>query len=221
MGSIFGKDKSKSVTKNLAYDSLNSSFSPLFGEATGAASKISQLLSGDATGLEAYKRATGFDATANRGARGIMGTGAARGLLRSGSTGMALQNYGQEISNQYSNNYLAQLLGLGNMGLQAGQLVGGAGQTTTSTSTKKPGLTGLLGALPAGAAASDRRLKKHVTKVSELSSGIGVYEYHYIDGTGPFIGVMADEVAKVQPEALGPTVHGYMTVDYSKLEKVG
>lgn len=33
------------------------------------------------------------------------------------------------------------------------------------------------------------------------------------------IGVMADEVAKLQPEALGPTVDGFATVDYAKLRE--
>ena len=34
----------------------------------------------------------------------------------------------------------------------------------------------------------------------------------------PDRGVLADEVAEIQPEAMGPRVNGYMTVDYSKLE---
>jgi hypothetical protein len=71
--------------------------------------------------------------------------------------------------------------------------------------------------------ASDRRLKKNVAKVGALKDGLGVYEFEYRDGKrfgeGRFRGVMADEVEKLRPWALGPKIDGeYHSVDYSKLE---
>lgn len=146
MSSIFGGSKSRSKSSNRAFDSINQSFSPLFGQATGAADKISALLGGDASGFNAYKDATGFDFLTEEGSRGITGNAAARGLLRSGSTGKAIANYGNQMQNQYASQYLNQLLGLGNMGLAAGGLVTQAGQTSESSGKNKPGLGGLIGA---------------------------------------------------------------------------
>jgi len=93
--------------------------------------------------------------------------------------------------------------------------------------TKGPGLgTTIAGGLASGAGAalvaSDRRLKKNIAKVGALDDGLGVYEYEYTDerfGKGRFRGVMADEVAKLRPWALGPKIDGeFASVDYSKLE---
>jgi len=71
-----------------------------------------------------------------------------------------------------------------------------------------------------GIAASDRRLKKNIFKIAEMLNGLNVYQYRYTNNEGPHIGVMADEVMLIQPEAMGPTIDGYMTVDYGKLEGV-
>ena len=220
MSGIFGGSKQRSSSSNRAYDSINASFSPLFGQSTSAANQIQALLGGDASGFEGYKRATGFDAMAEQGARGITGSGAARGLLRSGSTGKALQGYGQNIQNQFANQYIQQLLGLGDMGLKAGGLVAGTGQTSTSSGRSKPGISGLIGQGISAIAASDKRLKKNIFKVGTTKDGLSIYQYRYIDNSGPYIGVMAQEVAKKKPEALGPVVDGYMTVDYGKIEGV-
>lgn len=66
---------------------------------------------------------------------------------------------------------------------------------------------------------SDRRLKTDIMRVGRLDNGLRVYSYRYKTG-GPFmIGVMADEVASVVPEAYikGGAGNGYDAVDYSKL----
>lgn len=156
MSKIFGgsKQKSQSQSINRAFDSINAAFSPMFGQASGAAGQIQALLGGDASGFNAYKDATGFDFLTEEGSRGITNNKAARGLLRSGSTGKALANYGNQMQNQYAQQYINQLLGLGNMGLQAGSLVAGAGQVSESTSSSrsKPGLGGFLGKIGAGIA---------------------------------------------------------------------
>jgi len=66
---------------------------------------------------------------------------------------------------------------------------------------------------------SDRRMKTHITPVGRLDNGLTVYSYQYKFG-GPFmLGVMADEVAVLKPEAYvkGGGGGGYDAVDYSKL----
>jgi hypothetical protein len=119
---------------------------------------LSKLLSGDASGFNSYKDATGFNQLLQEGSRGITGNAAAGGLLRSGGTGKALVNYGNTMQNQYAGNYMQQLLGLSGLGLNAGQLIAGAGDVreAKSSSKEKPGLgkfigTALTGGVGAGA----------------------------------------------------------------------
>jgi hypothetical protein len=62
---------------------------------------------------------------------------------------------------------------------------------------------------------SDPRLKDNVVRVGTHSLGIGIYTWIYKWGQKA-IGVMADEVALVKPEAVGNRL-GFMTVDYGRL----
>lgn len=64
---------------------------------------------------------------------------------------------------------------------------------------------------------SDRRLKKNIKRVGTHRLGIGIYEFDYIRG-GHAIGVMADEVRLVRPDAVLRDASGYDMVDYSKLD---
>lgn len=63
--------------------------------------------------------------------------------------------------------------------------------------------------------ASDRRLKTNVTRIGTHKTGIGIYSYT-IFGQHK-IGVMADEVRTVRPEAVVRHKSGYDMVDYAKL----
>lgn len=219
--SIFGgsEQKSQSNQYNRSYEDISNAFGGLTGAASGAGQSIAALLGGDATGFNKYKQATGFDATAEAGSRGITGNAAASGLLRSGSTGKGLQAYGNMLQNQASSSYLDKLLGLGGMGLQAGSLISGAGNVGQSNSSgyEKPGIGKFLGSIAAGAAASDRRLKDNIKHIYTMPDGLKAYQFTYKGSDDKHIGVMADEVAVLRPEALGPIVDGYATVNYDKI----
>lgn len=81
---------------------------------------------------------------------------------------------------------------------------------------------GFLGGLASlGGAAitkwSDRRLKQNISLVGRMANGLGIYSYNYLWSQSPELGVMADEVAAICPEALGPMVHGFATVNYGAL----
>ena len=62
---------------------------------------------------------------------------------------------------------------------------------------------------------SDRRLKSNIVQVGTHPLGIGIYEYDIFGNRER--GVMADEVAKVMPDAIVPHESGYMMVNYGKL----
>lgn len=97
------------------------------------------------------------------------------------------------------------------------QASGGYG---TSTTTAKPALGPMLAQAAAAAAqayaASDRRLKRNVEKIGKLRDGLNVYRWIYVWGEKAH-GVMADEVERLRPWALGPTINGYATVNYGAL----
>ena len=62
---------------------------------------------------------------------------------------------------------------------------------------------------------SDRKLKKDIKLVGTLENSINVYEFEYIWGGERTVGVMADEVEKLYPEAVTTHPNGYQSVDYS------
>jgi hypothetical protein len=84
------------------------------------------------------------------------------------------------------------------------------------------GMGGTLGgaALKYGGGAalfSDRRLKTDISRVGSLDNGLAVYAYRYKGETAFQIGLMADEVEGLHPEAVltvGP--HELKMVDYAK-----
>ena len=63
---------------------------------------------------------------------------------------------------------------------------------------------------------SDQRLKRNIVKLGTRPDGLGVYEFEYIWGGGRQIGLMAQEVQGVYPDAVGEA-GGYLTVNYSKV----
>lgn len=220
MGGIFGKrGRSSSTSENVNNDLIKSSFGGSMAATGDSISALQALLGGDASGFRKFTDAIDLSGQAEYGSRGITGNAAAKGLLRSGSTGKALVNYEQMLENQASDQYMNRLLGVGNLGLGAGGLVAQAGQRSQSSQREggKSGFGNFLGNAAVLAAGSDERLKTDITPVGKNRDGLTVYQYMYKDGSGPFIGVMAQEVAEVKPEALGPVVNGYMTVDYSKV----
>jgi len=71
---------------------------------------------------------------------------------------------------------------------------------------------------------SDIRLKENIKAVGYLPNGLPVYEYEFkpefkhIGGEGKHIGVMAQEVEKVMPEAVVEHPDGYKMVNYGALQ---
>lgn len=220
MGGIFGgRSKEKSESGNYAYGVINNATAgsiPAMGQSTNL---LRSFLGGDRSGVDAYKEAMGYNPAMEAAGRGVTANAAARGILNSGATGKNLLRVGSQINDQYNDQYLDAINKLFLQGQGAGALLANAGQYSKSNKTGE-GKSGLGNALSLGAQflmASDRRVKENIVKLYEEPDGLGVYEYNYKWDKTPRIGVMADEVAKLRPEALGPKLNGYMTVDYGKL----
>jgi hypothetical protein len=104
----------------------------------------------------------------------------------------------------YYTNPLAGALG----GALAGAQI--AGMTGLMGTGAGAGVGALLGLL------SDRRFKTDIERIGVLDNGLGVYRYRYKAGGPVHIGVMADEVKAVKPEAI-ITIDGVDYVDYGRL----
>ena len=83
------------------------------------------------------------------------------------------------------------------------------------------GLGGTLGsaALKYGGGAllfSDRRLKKDIHRVGKLDNGLPVYLFTYKGDDTPMIGLMADEVERIHPEAVIENARGFKMVRYDQ-----
>lgn len=63
---------------------------------------------------------------------------------------------------------------------------------------------------------SDRRLKQDIRRVGRTFDGLGIYVFRYVGEPTFQMGVMAQEVLAVRPEAVGER-NGYFVVDYARI----
>ena len=106
------------------------------------------------------------------------------------------------------------------LNLLSGSTTTGSGTSSGTTKTYDPWGTAsnvLNAAGTAMMAFSDRRLKTDVEKIGEREDGLGVYAFRYLWSPVRYIGVMAQEVLKVKPEAVIHTPSGFMAVNYGAL----
>lgn len=64
---------------------------------------------------------------------------------------------------------------------------------------------------------SDIRAKRDIVAVGRLDNGIGIYRYRYRGHDQAYVGVIAQEVAQIVPEAVAVGEDGYLRVDYARL----
>jgi hypothetical protein len=86
---------------------------------------------------------------------------------------------------------------------------------TTCTIKRKP--NGNCEAPHTISISSDRRLKRDVVLLTRRRDGIGIYRYRYLWSDTVYVGVMAQEVAAVRPDAVMRHADGFMRVNYARL----
>jgi hypothetical protein len=160
-------------------------------------------------------------------------TGMTSGInLSQQNSNQAFTNFQDQLRQQAQTNRLALTgpaisngLGLSSIGGGNGALSAldsSRGRTSDSSGYNGGQVIQGLGALGSGigalAALSDRRLKTDIKKVGVLDSGIGLYTYRFkgADKTR-HVGVMAQEVEKVLPEAVVDAGLGFKAVRYDKV----
>jgi hypothetical protein len=105
--------------------------------------------------------------------------------------------------------------------------VGGQSESTTSLPRRSlgagdvlGGAAGLAGILGMMGVFSDERVKEDIQPVGETYEGLPIYTYKYKWGGPTHMGVMAQEVEQVHPEAVG-NIGGVKTVRYDLLGMLG
>jgi polysaccharide biosynthesis/export protein len=68
-----------------------------------------------------------------------------------------------------------------------------------------------------GAFLSDARLKRDITPIAKRENGLQLYRYRYVWSDTLYVGVLAQEVLEVAPNAVSRGADGYLRVDYARL----
>ncbi len=142
------------------------------------------------------------------------GLGAAGSALEGGmAAGRGVQaGYGQALTGY--GNLMGNYTSLGNTSMSA---------SAANTGAMFGALGSAVGVGAGLAIKSDRRFKQNIVAVGQLASGIKVYSFEYkpefreSGEEGTFIGVMAQEVEPIIPEAVITREDGYKLVNYSML----
>ena len=138
---------------------------------------------------------TGAQQAALQGAQAQMAAGQVQQQTQQAQDTAQYQQFLQERGYPFQ---VAQFLA--NIAMGTGAL---SGSTTSGTSTSPGGFF------------SDKRLKDDVKEIGETHDGQPIYSYKYKGDDRTQIGLMAQDVEKKHPEAVG-VMGGYKTVDYKK-----
>lgn len=211
----FGGDRSGVVAANLARQQAlgtAQTMNPIYKQAYDQALATAQQQQGVGLGAAQANRQNVQQAAQ---LFGNLGTGAqqaglagAQAQLQAGQAQQQTEQAGkQAMYNQFMQEQgypfqVAQFLA--NIATGTGAL---SGNTTagTSTTTTQGG----------GGFFSDERLKENIKKVGETNDGQPIYRYNYKGDPRTQIGLLAQDVEKDHPEAVG-LAGGYKTVDYKK-----
>jgi hypothetical protein len=189
---------------------------------------------GQEDAFQKYLQSGDYEFTTKQGMEAINQNMAAKGLLNSGSTLKALTQWGQDNAMKYRENYMDRLLQSAGIGAGVmGNLMGASNNSSEQIGQlraqkaegKASGVGNFLnfGLGVAGLIPSDERLKKDKERIGSIKvdgKTIGLHAYRYKGEPSTAvkrIGVMAQEIAKKVPRALGPKVGNFMSVDYKEL----
>lgn len=205
MSGAFGGDRAGLERANLSRQQtlgMSQAINPLYSQAyqSGVQTAAGQqgVISADlqrklAAGQQMAGLGTGAQGAALQGAQQQLAAGTAEQQTQQADLTARYQQFLQQQGFPYQ-----QAQFLANIAMGTGAL---SGSTTT---TQQP--SGFF---------SDRRLKHDVHEIGETHDGQPIYSYKYNGDNKTQIGLMAQDVEKHHPEAVG-VMGGYKTVDYGK-----
>ena len=87
-------------------------------------------------------------------------------------------------------------------------------QNTADQAARLQNTINSAGQIGAAFAASDRRFKENIKPVGKLNNGLTVYLFNYKNDKTPRIGLIAQEVKKIKPDAITEDKSGFLYVRY-------
>jgi hypothetical protein len=162
-----------------------------------------------------------YKAAFGQGQQAVARQFAGKGYIGSGNFAAGLQGAGMAFgwgALQDQERFLAELAGAqfpANPGPGLAAWGAGADRSQAGFDNIIGGATDILSG---GATFSDRRLKRNIRRIGTHRLGFGLYEWDFVWGEAAS-GVMADEVEKILPEAVG-VAGGFKTVNYAMLEQL-
>jgi hypothetical protein len=123
-----GPEKKREDSWNNAWPMLSQSLGSSVGYVGDAGNMLKSLLSGGTDGANAWANSGGMKFLQEQGNQMINSNQAAKGLLKSGSTLKRIEQYGQGLHSTYLNDYMKNVLGLGQLGLGAAGVLSDAGR---------------------------------------------------------------------------------------------
>jgi hypothetical protein len=160
----------------------------------------------------AAKTAAGKKAGAAKTAASKKGTGAAKtaATKKAGAAKQARSTQGARTQTARSNVSRST-------GARAGATRSAGGGARSMGAARGGGARAGGGARGGGGRRSDIRLKHDIVLLGRLDNGIGFYRFSYNGSDKAYVGVMAQEVEAVMPQAVARDREGYLTVFYDKL----
>ena len=186
------------------------------GLMSGATGKALQRYGQDMASQEfgnAYNRLAGLAAIGPSAA----GVTNALGQTYAGNVGNIMMGQGQIAANAMLSRGSAYQRGFSDIGRLAGRYYGQPGGTGYMAPVEDRSIYSAPG-FEAGMDDyySDARLKTNVRKLGTRADGLGVYEFNYVWGGPKQIGLMAQEVQPLYPDAVTER-GGYLMVNYGKV----
>jgi hypothetical protein len=171
-----------------------------------------------------YSRLGGLSALGGAAAQNLAtsGQGATEFLSRLGQAAAAGQAAGGTSSATNISNLLTGQAAAGERSatnisnLLANEAAARAGGVTAIGNIPRQAFSDIVGVAKTAASFSDKRLKKNIKKIGTRTDGLNVYEFEYIWGGGRQVGLMAQEVQGIYPDAVSES-SGYLMVNYSKV----
>jgi len=245
LGSIFGAIGGKKAGKaaegvsaeQLAflksiYEKASGQFQPFIEGGTQANSNImDMLLKGDTS---SFFQSPDYQFGLDEGNRQIKNNLAAGGLRNSTAALRNASKFSQDYASTRYQDFLNNLFGLSSQGTQSIGNLGniGAGISGASTTASDQfgqakaakaaapymGAQNAIGEAGNGLMAlfSDEALKENLEPLGQ-ENGHNIYKFNYKGSKGKYIGVVAQEVEKTNPEAVTKAKNGFRKVNYHKI----
>ncbi|MBP3545605.1 MAG: tail fiber domain-containing protein [Alphaproteobacteria bacterium] len=224
--SVNGSDEARKRAEQATYQSYIDKLQPQFSQQTDdLESKLQN--QGIMLGSDAYNRAmTNLQNAQNNAYNQAAYNSVLNGqnaYSKSLTDSVMVGNFSNNAIGNYISQILAQLQGsysgydnaMNIYGVKHGidNRIANAEQTNSNEQTQS-GLNAVLTAAQMAAMFSDVRLKENVKAVGKLDNGLTVYCFNFVGSNIPQIGLLAQEVAEVKPDAVFENEDGYLSVRY-------